>query len=85
MKNSIEANKDCLETLEQEFKNDLYKGMLGDNVIGQMPIDFLVNERINAKYFKFKLKGQNIIISMWETFILFDNLNTQYAKMYYEP
>lgn len=27
VKNSIEANKDCLEILEQEFKNDLYKGV----------------------------------------------------------
>lgn len=50
-----------------------------------MPKDFLVNERINAKYFQFKLKRVGVILSLWEVLSFFDFLNTTYAKMFYEP
>lgn len=50
------------------------------------PADILLNERINAKLFQFKLKRHGIALSMWEVFTLFEYLNTVVAKqVFYEP
>ena len=45
----------------------------------------LLNERINAKLFQVKLKRIGIVLSMWEVFSIFDHLNIQMAKVFYEP
>jgi hypothetical protein len=46
----------------------------------------LLNERINAKLFQFKLKRHGVALSLWEVFTLFEYLNTVVAKsVYYEP
>lgn len=47
--------------------------------------EVLVEERINAKLFQVKMKRIGIVLSLWEVFSLFDYLNTQMAKVFYEP
>jgi hypothetical protein len=50
-----------------------------------IPNDFLLEERINAKLFQFKMKKQGIVLTLWEVMTIFEHLNTHYAKMFYEP
>jgi len=50
-----------------------------------IPGDLLINEKINAKLFQYKLKRMGIALSLWEVFTLFEHLNTKNAKMYFEP
>ncbi len=50
-----------------------------------IPADLLINEKINAKLFQYKLKRLGIALSLWEVFTLFEALNTRNAKMYFEP
>ena len=50
-----------------------------------IPADLLINEKINAKLFQYKLKRLGIALSLWEVFTLFEALNTKNAKMYFEP
>ena len=50
-----------------------------------IPADLLINEKINAKLFQYKLKRMGIALSLWEVFTLFEHLNTKNAKMYFEP
>ena len=45
----------------------------------------MLNERINAKLFQFKLKRMGIALSLWEVFALFEFTNMILAKMTYEP
>lgn len=51
----------------------------------EIPKDFLLNERINARMFQTKLKRQGVALSMWEVFTLFEDLNGRLAKLFYEP
>jgi len=57
----------------------------GDDEEKTPPIDLLLNERINAKLFQFKLKRQGVALSLWEVFTIFEHLNMRMAKMFYEP
>ena len=50
-----------------------------------IPVEILLNERINAKLFQFKLKRLGVALSLCEIFTLFEHLNTQMAKLHYEP
>ena len=50
-----------------------------------IPTDLLINEKINAKLFQYKLRRMGIALSLWEVFTLFEMLNTKNAKMYFEP
>lgn len=50
-----------------------------------VPPDLLLKEKINAKLFQYKLKRQGIALSLWEVFTFFDFLNTNKAKMFFEP
>jgi len=50
-----------------------------------IPTDLLINEKVNAKLFQFKMKRMGIALSLWEVFTLFEHLNTKHAKMYFEP
>lgn len=84
--------------LERELKKELLKAPKPDDdeinlepeatILGQdqqLPVDLLLNERINAKLFKVKLKRIGVVLSMWEIFSIFDHLNIQMAKVFYEP
>jgi hypothetical protein len=85
VKNSVSNTENCLKDLEIDFKVETHKALGLSGVIEDIPSDYLVLERINAKLFQFKLKRQGIVLSIWEVFTLFESLNAQYAKMYYEP
>ena len=50
-----------------------------------IPADILIKEKVNAKLFQYKLKKLGIALSLWEVFTLFESLNTQFAKMHFEP
>ena len=50
-----------------------------------IPTDLLINEKVNAKLFQFKLKRMGIALSIWEVFTLYEHLNTRNAKMFFEP
>lgn len=92
VKNSIESAPDCILALEEEFKKEIWKnvkalqGEGGDpDELAVVPPDLLLKEKINAKLFQYKLKRQGIALSLWEVFTFFDYLNTNKAKMYFEP
>jgi hypothetical protein len=53
--------------------------------VNVIPTDLLINEKVNAKLFQFKLKRMGIALSLWEVFTLFEMLNTKHAKMFFEP
>jgi hypothetical protein len=99
VKNSIETTPNCITELEYEFKNEIWKShhinlqkkrgeedMPMDPIsVRTIPPDLLINEKVNAKLFQFKLKRMGIAMSIWEVFTLFEQLNTKIAKMYFEP
>lgn len=92
VKNSIESAPDCILALEEEFKKEIWKNVKalqrdgGDpDELAVVPPDLLLKEKINAKLFQYKLKRQGIALSLWEVFTFFDHLNTNKAKMYFEP
>jgi|LakMenEpi03Aug12_release.lakeMendotaPanAssembly.Ray.scaffolds.fasta_scaffold2302696_1 hypothetical protein len=75
--------------LERELKKELLKiPQAEDDMINldmevtvggqaeQLPLDLLLNERVNAKLFQVKLKRIGVVLSMWEVFSIFDYLNT---------
>ena len=57
-KNQIEASKDAIDNLEKEFSLELFKQKFGGDgeIPPEIPKDFLIDERINAKLFHFKVK-----------------------------
>lgn len=99
VRNSVETTPNCIESLEDEFKQEIWKNHQldvqrkrgeGDYPpepinVKTIPADLLINEQINAKLFRHKLQKQGIALSLWETFTLFEQLNIQHAKMYFEP
>ena len=99
VKNSIDTNPGCMATLEEEFKQEIWKNHqldiqkkrgeeelpLDPINIKTIPSDLLINEKVNAKLFQFKLKRLGIALSLWEVFTLFEHLNTKYARMHFEP
>ena len=75
--------------LERELKKELLKiPQAEDDMINldmevtvggqaeQLPLDLLLNERVNAKLFQVKLKRIGVVLSMWEVFSIFHYLNT---------
>ena len=42
--------------------------------VNVIPTDLLINEKVNAKLFQFKLKRMGIALSLWEVFTLFEML-----------
>ena len=56
-----------------------------DTEAGQIPVDLLIDEKINAKLFQYKLKRLGIALSLWEVFTIFEVLNGREAKMFFEP
>jgi len=50
--------------------------MINDLATDDIPVEILLNERINAKLFQFKLKRLGVALSLWEIFTLFEHLNT---------
>ena len=68
---------------EAEANEGAGEGDAGEREI--IPADLLINEKINAKLFQYKLKRMGIALSLWEVFTLFEHLNTKNAKMYFEP
>ena len=92
MKNSLESSPDCILALEEEFKNEIWKHVkqiqrdgADPEDLAIVPPDLLLKEKINAKLFQYKLKRQGIALSLWEVFTFFDFLNTNKAKMFFEP
>ena len=99
MKNSIETQPGSLAELEEEFKAEIWKNHrlevqkkrgeedhpLDPVNVMNIPTDLLINEKVNAKLFQFKLKRLGIALSLWEVFTLFEYLNTRHAKMFFEP
>lgn len=99
VKNSVETTPNCISELEAEFKQELWKNHhinlrkqrgeeelpLDPINIRTIPPDLLINEKVNAKLFQFRLKRMGIALSLWEVFTLFEQLNTKLAKMYFEP
>lgn len=88
VKNCLQSKPENLDLLERELKKELLKSPQQDddllnllpeaNVGGQneLPVDLLLNERINAKLLQVKLKRVGVVLSMWEVFSIFDHLNT---------
>jgi len=95
----METTPGAIEELENEFKQELWKNhqtelqkKRGEEDLPMDPInvrtiptDLLINEKINAKLFQFKLKRMGIALSLWEVFCLFEHLNIKMAKMFFEP
>lgn len=50
-----------------------------------IPGDLLISEKINAKLFQFKLKRQGVVLSLWEVFTIFEDLNVKIDKLFFEP
>jgi len=65
-----------METLEKEFAIELHKAKYNVEPAEAPSKDLLVEERINAKLFQFKLKRQGIILTLWEIFTFFEAVNT---------
>jgi uncharacterized protein YpmB len=93
VRNCLQSKPENLEILERELKKELSKvsaeqasdGIVNADAANQLQPDLLVDERINAKLFQVRLKRIGIVLSLWEVFSMFDYLNTQMAKVYYEP
>lgn len=95
VKNSIESSPECLLILEDEFKKEIWKNVRSlqrdaddgrsQDELAVIPADLLLKEKINAKLFQYKLKRQGVALSLWEVFTFFDYLNTNKAKMFFEP
>lgn len=93
VRNCLQSKPENLELLERELKKELSKvsaeqasdGIVNADAANQLQPDLLVDERINAKLFQVRLKRIGIVLSLWEVFSMFDYLNTQMAKVYYEP
>lgn len=99
VKNSMETSPGAIEELENEFKQEIWKNHqidvqkkrgeeelpLDPINVRTIPTDLLINEKINAKLFQFKMKRLGIALSLWEVFCLFEHLNTKLAKMFFEP
>lgn len=71
-----------LEVQKKRGEEEYPPEMLNVKVI---PTDLLINEKVNAKLFQFKLKKMGVALSLWEIFTLFEHLNTKNAKMFFEP
>jgi len=74
--NSVKTNYNAMETLEKEFAIELHKAKYNVEPAEAPSKDLLVEERINAKLFQFKLKRQGIILTLWEIFTFFEAVNT---------